>query len=239
MTMTYAPVATEQLNLRLITVSGEAAIMVVPDRVIITLVVESWNKDLVAAKKDNEERLATIVGAVARFGVIASDVQTDFVSIEPENKDEWDSGNKHVIGKRVLGYYVRRSAVVTLRDVSKFEALLTGAVEAGANHIQGITFETTELRKYRDEARAIAIKAARDKAVALAGELDQKIGRPQSISEGYSRWGSSYGSWWGSHHGGGMSQNISQRGGGGAPEGAMVPGTISVTADVSVTFSLV
>jgi len=230
--------STEPQNLRLITVSGDAAVMVVPDRVTITIGVESWNASLVAAKTDNDERLAAIVAAVGGFGVERRDVQTDFVSIDPEHKDDWEDGGRRVVGKKVLGYYVRRSAVVTLRDVSKFEALLTGAIEAGANHIQGIAFETTKLREYRDEARAIAMKAAKEKAVALAGELEQDIGGPQSISEGYAHWGSSYGSWWGGHHGGGMSQNIAQRGPSGPPEGAMVPGTISVTANVSVTFQL-
>jgi len=230
--------STEPQNLRLITVSGDAAVVVVPDRVTITMGVESWNAALVAAKTDNDQRLAAIVAAVGRFGVEKKDVQTDYVSIDPERRDEWEDGGKRVVGKNVLGYYVRRSAVVTLRDVSRFEALLAGAIEAGANHIQGIAFETTELRKFRDEARAIAIRAAREKAVALAGELGQDIGSPQSISEGYAHWGSSYGSWWGGHHGGGMSQNIAQRGPSGAPEGAMVPGTISVTANVSVTFQL-
>ena len=210
--------------------------MVVPDRVTITLGVESWHKDLVAAKADNEQRLASIVAAVGKLGVGARDVQTDYVSIEPERKDEWDD-DRHVIGRTVMGYFVRRSAVVTLRDVSKFEALLTAAVQSGANHIQGITFETTELRRFRDEARSMAIKAAREKAVALAAELEQQIAAPQAISEGNSRWGSSYGSWWG-HGGGGMSQNIRQSAPGDSPEGAMVPGTISVSADVSVTFRL-
>ena len=224
--------------LRLITVSGDAAIMVVPDRVTITLGVESWHQELVAAKTANEKQLASIIAAVAALGVGAQDVQTDFVSIEPEHKDEWDA-NQHVIGKKVIGYFVRRSAVVTLRDVIKFEALLTAAVQAGANHIHGISFETTELRKFRDAARSMAMKAAREKAVALAGELEQTIGIPHSISEGYSHWGSSYGSYWGSRYGGGMSQNVVQQSASGAaPEGSMVPGTISVTASVSVTFRL-
>jgi hypothetical protein len=63
---------------------------------------------------------------------------------------------------------------------------------------------------------------------------------PHAISEGYSHWGSSYGSYWGSRYGGGqMSQNVAHSASGGAPEGSMVPGTISVSASVSVTFRLV
>jgi hypothetical protein len=35
-----------------------------------------------------------------------------------------------------------------------------------------------------------------------------------------------------------MSQNVAHSASGGAPEGSMVPGTISVSASVSVTFRL-
>ncbi len=230
--------AESESNVRLITVSGDAAIMVVPDRVTITLGVETWHHELLAAKATNEKQIADIVFAVGKFGVDAKDVQTDFLSIEPDLSNDYDE-KQRILGRSVLGYYVRRSAVLTLRNVSRFEELLTAALRAGANHIQGVSFETTELRKFRDQARALAIKAAREKAVALAAELEQEVGSPQSISEGYSHWGSSYGSWWSSHRGGGMSQNISQAGSGGAPEGPMVPGTLSVTANVSVTFRLV
>ena len=51
--------------------------------------------------------------------------------------------------------------------------------------MQAVRLRTSQLRKYRDEARAKAIRAAKEKAVALAGELGVKIGRPHSISEGY------------------------------------------------------
>jgi hypothetical protein len=225
---------------RLITVSGNAAVRVVPDQVTLTLGVETWNKDLVAAKTENELRIKTMITAVGAHGVGSKDVQTDYVSIELELKDEHDERG-YAIGRTVKGYWVRRSAIVTLRDVSKFEPLLTSVVEAGANHVHGIAFETTELRKFRDQARALAIQAAREKAIALAAELGQKIGRPESISEGHSGWGASYGSYWGGHRGGGMSQNIMQMqalAGGAAPDGALEPGRISVTADVSVTFRL-
>lgn len=224
---------------RVITVSGNAAVRVAPDQVTITLGVETWNANLALAKTENEQRIKSMIVAAGAHGVTSKDVQTDYISIEPEFKDEHDERG-YTSGRSLKGYHVRRSAVVTLRDVSKFEPLLTAVVEAGANHVQGIRFETTQLRKFRDQARSLAIKAAREKAVALAAELDQKIGRPESISEGYSGWGASYGSYWGGH-GRGMSQNVVQMQSAGAnepPEGALEPGRINVTAEVSVTFRL-
>jgi len=61
---------------------------------------------------------------------------------------------------RLKGYSVQKTIVVTLSDLSKFEDLLSGVLEAGANYVHNVEFRTTELRKHRDQARALAIQAA-------------------------------------------------------------------------------
>ena len=100
---------------------------------------------------------------------------------------------------------------------------------------------TTELRKYRDQARALAIQAAKEKAVALAGELDQQVGAPTHIQEVHSSWYSGYSSWWGSRLGNAMTQNVIQEVSGGdwTGDGSMSPGQIQITSRVSVSFELV
>ena len=111
---------------------------------------------------------------------------------------------------------------------------------AGANYVHGIDFRTTELRKHRDAARALALVAAREKAEAMAATLNVPLGAPQNIQEGYSGWWSPYTSWWGQRSGGMMTQNSVQYsdGRGAASEDALSPGQISVSANVSVTFEL-
>ena len=63
----------------------------------------------------------------------------------------------------------------------KFEDLLSDALEAGVTHVQGIEFRTTELRKHRDRARSLALKAAQEKAELLADGAGRKIGKAISI----------------------------------------------------------
>jgi uncharacterized protein YggE len=130
--------------------------------------------------------------------------------------------------------------VVTLRDLDKFEALLADALEAGVNYVHGIQFRTTELRTHRDEARALAISAAKEKAEALAGELGQEVGDPKMIEEVQNSWWSGYNSWWGANLANGMTQNVIQEMGTGilSGDGSLAPGQISITARVSVTFQL-
>lgn len=47
----------------------------------------------------------------------------------------------------------------------------------------GIDYRHTELRTYRDEARVLAARAAKEKAELLAEELGVEVGKPLEINE--------------------------------------------------------
>jgi uncharacterized protein YggE len=218
---------------RSISVSGNAEVRVTPDEVILSVGVETDSKDIAVARSENDARVRAISQAVQAQGVPANLVRTDYLNLEPRYRN-------YPTREDFLGYFARRSLVITIRDISKFESILTAAIGAGANYVHGVDFRTTELRKHRDAARRLALNAAREKAEAMAGTFNVALGEPMSISEGYSSWFSPYSSWWGNRFGGQMAQNVVQdnsaRGAGG--DDALVPGQISVSASVNVTFEL-
>jgi uncharacterized protein YggE len=218
----------------LITATGDAEVRVAPDEVILTLGVETWDKDLSKAKRENDKRVKAVLDLAKTYGVESKYIQTDHISIEPRYRDNY-------MQEDFIGYFVRKTIVITLKDISQFEDLLTSALEAGVNYVHGIQFRTTELRQHRDEARALAIKAAQEKANALAGELDQRVGKPRTIQEDQVGWWSWYNAWWGAHWSGGpAAQNVIQEVGGESfmSEGVLAPGQITVKARVTVTFEL-
>ena len=225
----------DQPESRLITVTGDAEVRVVPDEVMLTFGVETWDKHLTVAKQQNDECVKRILALAKKYGIESEKVQTDHISIEPRYKDGYQRSN-------FIGYFVRKTVVLTLKDISKFEGLFSSALEAGANYVHGVEFRTTKLRKYRDQARALAIKAAKEKAKDLAKELGQRIGKPQSISEEHSGWWYWYNGWWGTRweRGGGMAQNVVQNISESSVEneGGIALGQISVTARVKVSFML-
>jgi uncharacterized protein YggE len=221
---TSAVTAHDQLEPRMITVTGDADVRVAPDEVILTLGVETWSEDLGIAKSTNDQRVKKILAAAKRFGIEQKHIKTGYINIEPRYKDQWEH-------RKFVGYFVTKKVEITLRDMSKFEALLSGALQAGANYVHGIHFRTTELRKLKDQARGLAIKAAREKAEDLAGALGQKVGWPHRVEEGSTGW-RSFG-------GGRMAQNVIQDlGGASAGEGSFAPGQITVNASVTVSFAL-
>lgn len=217
---------------RQITVNGAAQVMVVPDEVVLTLGVETWDLDLAKARQENDEIVRQVFKVAEEMDIDSKYVQTDYINIEPRYQDSYTQ-------KDFLGYFVRKNIVITLKNLDQFEELYGGALEAGVNYVHGVDFRTTELRKYRDQARLLAIRAAQEKAVALAGELDQELGEPTMIQENYDNWWSGYSSWWGSW-GGGAYQNVVQNSGQAQAEaaGTLAPGQVSVTANVTVSFEL-
>lgn len=219
---------------RLITVTGEAEIRVVPDEVILTLGIETWDKSLSIAKSRNDEIAKKLFALATTYSIDSKHIQTDYINIEPRYRDGYYEQSDFI------GYFVRKTVVITLRDLSQFEDLLADALAAGATHVQGIEFRTTELRKHRDQARTLAIRAAREKAEAMAAELGQKIGAPTAIREEPSGWFSGYGAWWGSPWGNSMTQNTIQEtpGATSLSESSLAPGQINITARVTVSFEL-
>ena len=219
---------------RRVSVTGEAEVRVVPDEVILTLGVETWDKNLNLAKSRNDEIVKRVIALAGNYGIKPEHVQTDYFGVEPRYRDGYYEE------RDFIGYFVHKTIVITLHDLSRFEDLLSDALQAGVNYVHGIDFRTTELRKHRDEARALAIQAAKEKAIALSGELGQNVGDPLTIQEEQSGWWSSYGAWWGSRWGGGMTQNVIQEVGGASAlaDSSVAPGQIEITARVTVSFEL-
>lgn len=62
------------------------------------------------------------------------------------------------------GYRTTVQFQVTLSDLNRLEDILTGVVDAGANKIHSVSYQTTRLKEIRAEARTQAILAAREKA---------------------------------------------------------------------------
>jgi uncharacterized protein YggE len=168
--------ARERPQPRLITVTGAAEVRVTPDETTLTLGVETVNRDLGIAKRQNDERVKRVFALAKRYNVVPGNFWTDRVSVEPRYR----GGDAR---EELIGYRVHKTIVLTVRDVSRLDDLLNSVLDAGANYIYGVQFRTTKLHDYRDEARALALKAAKEKAKVMAKELGQKVGRPYAIVE--------------------------------------------------------
>ena len=216
-------VADDQPGVRLITVTGEAEVNVPPDEVVFDLTVQTINKDLRTAKTQTDDRLKKIIDLARKYKVEAKDIQTDYIKLEPRYRGNDES-------RLFIGYSVRKDLVFTLRDVKEAEGLLSELIESGVSRINSVRFQTSEMRKFRDQARAMAIRAAQEKATALTAQIGQKIGKAYSIEEEAPSRIAGLANY---------SQNsVSSIDGASESEGTLHSGQIKVSARVTVKFEL-
>jgi hypothetical protein len=216
-----------------ITVNGDAVVYATPDKIEITLGIETQDQDIVMAKKKNNDILKKTLAAIKACGVPEKDIQTDQLSIEPRYKDEYRKEN-------FIGFFVRNTIVVTLNKTEKVEELITNVLRAGVNYIQGIDFQTSEFKKYREQARELALKAAKEKAEKMTAVFGQTVGLPIQINENNNDSYAWYRSGWGYGRNQGMAQNAVQdnRGDPGEISGSIALGKITIKASVTVIFEI-
>lgn len=207
---------------RLISVTGTAEINLPPDEVTLRMGIDTQDKDLAVAKSKHDARSKKVIALARSVGVEAKDISTTMLSMEPDYSEEKVP--------RFLGCEVSQTIAITLKDLSKYESLMTKLLDAGVNRVSGIDFHLADPRKIREEARAKALHAAKEKATAMAAELGQTIGKPWEIIEAESGW-----------HGSGETANSVGRYA--APQvsdsgSSVAPGEVTIRVSVNVSFLL-
>jgi hypothetical protein len=125
---------------------------------------------------------------------------------------------------------VSQTVAITLTDLSKYEDLMTGFLKVGVNRIDGINFLVADPRKYREDARLKAVRAAREKANKMAAELGQSLGKPWELTEEADPERTAY-----------LTGNFQQRFSFGMPEqeaSTIAGGEVTIRSTVRVSFQL-
>ena len=225
----------------MITVTGTAEVMVAPDEVVFSLDVTKTNKDLQVAKRSNDETVSKVLELTRRFSVAPQDVKTDSISVEMKyeqirdaKKKVYDEDGDEVGTKIFRGYEVSKTVTVRLKDISRFEEFFSEALKTGITEVNSVRFETSKLRENKDKARDLAMKAAREKAVAMSASIGQTLGKALKITEGNIA-NQSYSA----NYSNTVTSNITTVGGNFSESVAtFAPGAIKVEAQVTVSFLL-
>lgn len=218
---------------RTVNVSGTAIVNVPPDRALIQLGVESNGITPSAVEAANAIAIQRVIKALQSLGIASKDIVTDRYIVNPVY-ESYDS-------LYIKGYRIDNVVAVTLRDVDVISQVVVKALESGANQVVNVELYTSELRKYRDQAREMAMKAASEKAQALAQAAGTDTGCVLNINE--NTW-SYYNGWWSRSNRDLWTQNVVQNvtpNGAGAysnEDGPVSLGQISVRAEVGATFEL-
>ncbi len=204
-----------------LTVSGSGIVRLTPDIATINLGVTTQDRDVAQAVAANNLTAQAITDAVKGLGVAQQDVRTAYFNVSPQ--PQYDQ-NGMPTGQTI--YWVSNTLLVTLRQVDQLGTLLQAVVNAGANSINGVSFDVADKSQAEEQARQAAMEDAQERATRLAEAAGATLGEVLTLSTGSSGYGTL--------------SNIEAAGTGSAVGSAVpiAPGTFDVQIGVTVTYAL-
>jgi uncharacterized protein YggE len=206
-----------------LSVNGRGQVVLPPDVAYVTIGVHTEATDVSTAVSDNANLVAAVMDALAGSGVAPEDMQTSNFSVY--TMDNYDPMTGVISGKK---YSVDNTVNITARNLDALGDLLDRAITAGANSIWGVTFDLADKTAALAQARDMAVEDAKTEAQALASATGVSLGSIINVSytdTGYYNYVPYYG----------------MGGGGGGDAGAstsIVPGQITVSAEVFLTYAI-
>ncbi|MBT4907855.1 MAG: SIMPL domain-containing protein [Rhodospirillaceae bacterium] len=166
---------------RTLSVSGSGTVAATPDLVSITVGVTTTAPAAREALTANNVKTAGVFKFLRASGVGPGDMQSTNISVSPQFRPR--RGNEPV-QPEIIGYTVRNNVHITVRDLAGFGVVLDGVVEAGANMVQGISFDVAERDGLEKKAMANAVRDAVAKARNIADAARIELGPILTINAG-------------------------------------------------------
>ena len=169
----------------LLTLTADGRSARVPDMAVFSAGVTSQGKTAGEAMSANAADMNRVIAALKKAGIADKDVQTSSINLNPLYGQPVVGPNGQVVQEpRIVGYQANNTVTVRSRDIKGFGKVLDALVSAGANQISGPAFQLSDPSSATDEARMMAIKAARTRAELYAKAAGLRVVRIVSITEG-------------------------------------------------------
>ena len=218
-------VTTDSCNEKVIHSTGSGNVIGTPDRAQVTFAVETENPDVKVAQQANAVQMTKVINALVTAGLPKDALKTTGYNIYPV----YDDYSKPLLEQKIRAYRVTNTLTVTLHDVNRTGEVIDIAVANGINQASSIQFMLSDEQSQvlRTEALKKAVSRARADADTVAGALGTVILDVQSvdISGGYAPV---------------LFENYN------APDATtksaattpVQPGDVTVTAQVSITYTI-
>jgi uncharacterized protein YggE len=167
-----------------ITVDGDSEVFAAPDIASVSFSATNTSKDMKTAQAEVEKNSSTAIDAVKALGIDPKDIQTTYYNAYPQY--DYKCGQFGCSGSNgtIVGYQVTQTTSVKIHDLSKVSSVLAAVGGAHVSDIQGPNFDIEKKDELQKQARAEAIKEAKEKAKVLANQLGVHLGGIVSFTEG-------------------------------------------------------
>lgn len=166
-----------------IIVTGQGSVDLAPDMAVLTLTVTRQAETARAALDANSAAMLEVQNAMRAAGIEARDLQTSGFSIQPNYIYPAPQPSGQREPPQIVGYTVRNSLSVRVRDISAVGNILDKSVSLGVNEGGNIMFTNDDPSGAIKQARIEAVKDALTRAKTLADAAGVKTGQLLEISE--------------------------------------------------------
>ena len=165
-------------NLKTISLTGSGSASAQADQATVNLGVQVISELASEAIGENAETMTAVIEAIKALGVSEDDIITTSYSVYPQY--DWTED-----GRVFVGYTVTNLVQVTVKDLDIVGDVIDAAAVAGANQINGISFELSDAKReeLKTNAYIAALTDAQDKADVIAETLGLTISGVQSVTE--------------------------------------------------------
>ncbi|MFH0905518.1 MAG: SIMPL domain-containing protein [bacterium] len=162
-----------------LTVSAEGTAYASPDVAKLVAGVRRSAAALPQVKTDMANAIDKIKEQLKDAGVKDADIKTTQYSIYPT----YNYNRSGTTTPKITGYEGTHSLTITIRDLDKVNDVVDRVTNAGANDVGNIAFTIDDPADWEQDARAEAIKKAKDKARQIADDANISLGDIVSINE--------------------------------------------------------
>jgi uncharacterized protein len=168
-------------------VVGNSQTMVKPDKVTLSLSVETTNTTANAAVVANSEAMNKVLNALKAGGVRENETSTSFFNISPNynlTQQEQEQYFPPIESRDIISYTVTNSITVDSYNLLDASQWIDTAVQAGANDVSGVYFSLSDARSevIKMDLLKQAIANAESKAEIASSALGLKVIGVKSIS---------------------------------------------------------
>ena len=159
-----------------VVVQGEGLVSVAPDSATVTMLARHRSGDAAEAKRVVDRAVEALLQAASRFELETDDLTASDISLREEI--DYDDDDRRL----PPAYVASREVKARLGDLDKLGAWMDAALAAGFTDIADISFKSSREATLREEARALAVGDAKEKASGLAVAFGGALGPVYSIN---------------------------------------------------------
>lgn len=179
-----ATLAATTENPRSMHVSAIGRVTVAADTAVINLTVETRGTTAKEAQTANREDVEKLTDILISHGVSKGDIKNGWYSLYPEyDYSTMDMTGKGGTSYAIKGYVASNSLNVEVKDLDNVSDILDSAVELESVRIGGTSYKVVNKTSAEEQARKMAINAAKAKAANLAEMFKVTLGKIKYISE--------------------------------------------------------